>query len=173
MHGMNWRGCYLTQIKLVLDANVWVFGLFQKHPHFTLLQKSFPEESAVNLIIDSYGVVETLHVVRRVAKQSHKSHETVEKAFWSILNQASCTLDFEYPLKKDLKHLMRNKPEFLMLARIFDLEPKDVPYLVLSFKHQAILVTEDYRSLYARREQIKSLLKVEICSVQEILLSLD
>ncbi len=155
--------------QLVLDANVWIFGLVQKNPQFQLLQMSFPSERKISLIIDSYGAVETLHVLRKAARHVHQSQSNIEKSFWSILNRASCILDFEHPLKKNLLVLMRNKPEFLMLARIFDLEPKDVPYLVLSFKHKAILVTEDYRSLYSKRKKINSFLGVKVHSVEETL----
>ena len=155
--------------QLVVDANVWIFGLLQKEPYFQLIQMSFPGKNKVDLIINSYGAVETLHVLRRVARHTRQSQSKIEKSFWSILNQASCILDFEHPLKKNLLVFMRNKPEFLMLAQIFDLEPKDVPYLVLSFKHQAILVTEDYRSLYTKRKKIDSFLGVKIHSVEETL----
>ncbi|MFX1254330.1 MAG: PIN domain-containing protein [Promethearchaeota archaeon] len=156
-------------LRIVLDANIWVYALLRKDPFFRLLQHAYSHPPLVMLIIDSYCAIEVLHVLRRLPRSSSISQESLERAFWSILNSTSCLLDFEFPLAKDLITKLRNKTEFLMIAHIFQIEAKDVPYLVLSFKHNVPLITADYRSIYLKRDNINSKLGIEILSITEAL----
>ncbi len=58
----------------------------------------------------------------------------------------------------------------VMIARMLELEPKDVSYLVLSYTHDAVLVTEDFRSIISKKDPILELLQVRIVTSSEALL---
>lgn len=119
------------------------------------------------VIIDSYGATEVIHSIRNLATAIHARVDIYERAFWSLIGKIDCLLDFEIPIGTELLKFARNKPEYLMLAETFELEPKDVPFIVLAFKHKAPLITSDKKSLLNKRTPIQTKLKIHILSIEE------
>ncbi len=66
---------------------------------------------------------------------------------------------------------MRRLPEFRIIAKILDLEVKDVPYLVAAFQHSAVLISNNLRSLVDKRKLIEKNLGVKIQTPAEFLAS--
>nr|MDO8046076.1 hypothetical protein [Candidatus Baldrarchaeota archaeon] len=64
---------------------------------------------------------------------------------------------------------MKKTPEIQMISKILEIEPKDVPYLVLAFKHKVPIITTDERSLAKKSEKIRKLTRVEISTVKGLL----
>ena len=156
------------RIRLVFDASTWIFALHGHDPSHALLKRCFHLPRDVQLIVNSYCVMEILNALKNTTHDP-----SVEKHFWAILNSPSCLLDFDFPLSKDLLRQIRRKAEMLMIARMLELEPKDVPYLVLSYTHDAVLVTEDFRSIISKKNRIFDLLKVRIVTSREALLLIE
>ncbi len=154
----------MARIKLVLDACTWILALHGHDPSHALLKKCLQLPESVSIIVNSYCLVEVLSVLKKT------THQSIERDFWGILNSPTCVLDFELPLSRDLMKTVRKKTEIVMLAKLLDLEPKDVPYIVLSFKHGAYLVTEDVRSIHSKKKQFQEALPVMIVDSSEALL---
>ena len=64
---------------------------------------------------------------------------------------------------------MKKTPEIQMISKILEIGPKDVPYLVLAFKHKVPIITTDERSLAKKSEKIRKLTRVEISTVKGLL----
>ncbi len=154
----------MARIKLVFDACTWILALHGHDPPHALLKRCLQLPESVTIIVNSYCLLEVLSVLKKT------THQPVEKHFWGILNSPTCVLDFELPLSRDLMKTVRKKTEIVMLAKLLDLEPKDVPYLVLSFKHRAHFVTEDVRSIHSKKKRFQETLPVMIIDSSEALL---
>lgn len=152
---------------LVLDTNIWINTLLQVDSYKKLLEVLVTKKSFFQLVMDSYGAVEAMHSLKNLAKTIHASSTMYERAFWSILDNIGCLLDFEIPISNDLLKVAKNKTEYIMLAETYGLEVKDVPIIVLAFKHKATFLTSDVRSIIEKRGNIQSKLQIELLSLEE------
>lgn len=152
---------------IILDTNVWLNTLLQINPYDKLLKFLLNENKQYQVLIDSYGAAEAVHSLRGLAKEIHASTTAYERAFWSILNKLNCLFDFDVPITNNLLEMAKNKTEYLMLAKTYELETKDVPFVVLAFKHKAVLITSDKRSLLDKRKLVQEKLAIVILSLDE------
>ena len=116
-------------------------------------------------------VVELLRVLKRLSGRLSTPYTELENQFWEICSLNYIKTDFKEPFSESLISEVRRIPEFRIIAKILDLEVKDVPYLVAAFQHTAILVSNDLRSLVDKRNLIEQNLGIMIRTPTEFLAS--
>ncbi|MFX1512113.1 MAG: hypothetical protein ACFFCQ_05970, partial [Promethearchaeota archaeon] len=78
-------------------------------------------------------------------------------------------MNFDQPFADSLIAETKRLPEYQIIARLLDLETKDIPYLVAAFQYKAILISDNLRSLVNKRDLIEEYLGVSIKSSTEFL----
>jgi len=152
--------------KIILDANVWIKAIFGFDKlALSIIKKCLKGE--LYIIVNSYIIAEITRVLKRIAYRIGLNPLNLERKFWIIINSPYVIKDFKEPLSEDLLRMIRKKDEILVIAKTFNLEPKDVPYIVSAFKHRAIIITYDDRSLYKMRDEIKKKINVMIKTPKE------
>lgn len=152
---------------VILDANIWIKGLFG----FNKKAKSLIERCLNNefkTAVSSYIIAEIVRVIKRICIKIGRDSIELERKLWIILNSKQIIKDFNVPITEDLIEFTKRKDEIKLIAKTFEIESKDVPYIVLAYKMNGCIVTEDNRSLYQRREIITKQLDIEIYSPDEI-----
>ena len=152
--------------KVVLDANIWIKGLLDVDPVCAEIVKAV-RKGKLEPVVSSYAVAEVIAVLRRVAQRFERIPEVLERDWWTIINLQNVEKDLEDDISSSLLDEIRRSSEICLLADILRIEPKDVPYIVLARKHDALLVTDDKRSLLDVRDRILMLAKVSVCSAAE------
>ncbi len=158
--------------KIVCDASVWLQGLFGTNDDLYNLIKQITKGEAIALV-NSYCVLEILRGVKRIAGKTHQSAQFLESRVWNILTTAGTGLTFDRPLEEAIIHQIRQQIEYQILAKILELESKDLPYITLAYEKSAPIVTLDKRSLYNKREEIKKRIGVIIYTPKEFLNIID
>ncbi len=120
-------------------------------------------------ILTSYMGVEILRVLKRISSRLSISFSEFESLFWNICSHKFVKLDFKQPLTEALITEIKRIPEFKIIAKLLDLEIKDIPYLVASFQNNAMLVTDDLRSIITKRQIIDKNLGLKILTTEEFL----
>jgi len=151
---------------VVLDSCVWINGMLNSNVECSLLINKLIQRSLL-AFISSYGVAEVINVLRRLSIESEVSITFLERNFWSLLNLENVVTDFNHSITTSLRSEIKNQTEIKMLAEAMQLQPKDVPIVLLAYKHKIPLLTEDYRSLLMKRDLVKKLVKIEIYSVKK------
>lgn len=152
---------------VILDCNVWITDFLRK-------TSKLREKIALNnyqVVVTSYMVVEILRVLKRVSPRLSASYSELESHFWQICSYDYIKTDFKEPFSESLISEVKRLPEFRIIAKILALELKDVPYLVAAFQHNAILVSNDLRSLINKRVPIQKSLGIIIQTTTEFLTS--
>lgn len=152
---------------VIFDCNVWITDFFKKKSklRIKITQNNY------QVILTSYMVVEILRVLKRLSVRLSISYTELETRFWEICSLNYIKIDFKEPFTESLISEVRRIPEFRIIAKILDLEVKDVPYLVAAFQYSAILVSNDLRSLVNKRNLIENNLGIMIRSTIEFLAS--
>jgi len=158
---------FLKNRILVFDANIWIHGLLGTESISKLLL-DLCVEGIIRVVVDSYCVAEVLRALFRLAEKKRLDPNTLQRNFWRILNADNVIKDFGLSISRSLIGYVIRKDEIRLIARILGLESKDVPYLLTAFKHSAIIITTDDRSLYAQKELIKKKLNIEIMSTRDL-----
>ncbi|MHA1617351.1 MAG: PIN domain-containing protein [Candidatus Njordarchaeales archaeon] len=151
---------------IVLDANIWIKGLFGISKEARQIIKDCLNRK-LRIVVNSYIVAEVVRVLKRIAMRSKLNPLKLERNFWIIINSESVIKDFITPVSEDLIEFLKNKDEILLISKIFNLEPKDVPYIVLAFKFKAPIITEDKRSIYIKRREIEERIGIRILTLKE------
>ena len=152
---------------VIFDCNVWITDFFKKKSEL----RNKITHSKHQVILTSYMVVEILRVLKRLSTRLSLSYNELETHFWEICTYDYIQTEFKEPFTESLISEVRRIPEFRIIARILDLEVKDVPYLVAAFQHNAILVSNDLRSLVEKRNLIKKRLGIKIQTTAEFMAS--
>lgn len=152
---------------VIFDCNVWITDFFKKKSEL----RNKITHNKYQVILTSYMVVEILRVLRRISIRLSISYTELETHFWEICSLNYIKTDFKEPFTESLILEVRRIPEFRIIAKILDLEVKDVPYLVAAFQHTAILVSNDLRSLVDKRNLIEKILGIKIRTPTEFLAS--
>jgi predicted nucleic acid-binding protein len=150
---------------VLLDCNAWIQLYLSEDPKLSavIFDDQYP------IIVTSYCVAEILRVLKRVSiSEGIDLHET-ESLLWECLYHPNVQKEFTTEISESILKEVRRAPEYHVIAKLLDLEVKDVPYIVSAFHLKAKLVTNDERSLLNRRDLIKKELDVEIASIQEFL----
>ena len=158
---------FLENKTIVFDANMWIHGLLGTEPTARLLL-DLCARGILRVVVDSYCIAEVLRALTQLAIKKRMNPRSMHRNLWRILNADNIIKDFREPLSISLLNYVIRRDEICLIARILDLEPKDVPYLLTAFRHSATIITTDDRSLYARRKPIKERLNIEIISTKDI-----
>lgn len=150
---------------VIFDCNVWITDFFKKESGL----RNKITNNKYQVILTSYMVVEILRVLKRLSPRLSISYTELETRFWEICSLNYIQTDFKEPFSESLISEVRRIPEFRIIAKIMDLEVKDVPYLVTAFQHTAILVSNDLRSLVDKRNLIENHLGIKIRTTKEFL----
>ena len=143
---------------VIFDCNVWITDFFKKKSDL----RNKITHNKYQVILTSYMVVEILRVLKRISNRLSISYTELETRFWEICSLNYIKTDFKEPFTESLISEVRRIPEFRIISKILDLEVKDVPYLVAAFQHTAILVSNNLRSLVAKRNLIEKTLGIKI-----------
>jgi len=152
---------------VIFDCNVWITDFLKKESEL----RNKITNNKYQVILTSYMVVEILRVLKRLSIRLSISYTELETHFWEICSFNYIKTDFKEPFTESLISEVRRIPEFKIIAKILDLEVKDVPYLVATFQHTAILVSNDLRSLIDKRNLIEKNLGIKIQTTTEFLAS--
>ena len=154
--------------KYIFDCNVWIEIILQDTPRIF----QYFQEQNWELILTSYNAVEILRVLKRISRRTNDTFERLENLCWNLWNLPCVHPMFDKPLSDTLISEIRNIPEYNIIAKAFNLEPKDVPYIVVAFKFNATLVTLDRRSLLTRARVLSQRLGVNVLSWSSLLESI-
>jgi len=152
--------------RVILDTCVWVNGLLHVDPHADRIIKAIANQE-LEVVISSYGVVEVFTVFRRLAWELRVPPTVLERDIWAIWNQSNVIKEFSTDITMALLYEVRRQKEIELLAKILELEPKDVPFIVLAYNHKIPLITTDERSLWANRQKIEKMTGVRILLSKE------
>ncbi|MFW9916194.1 MAG: hypothetical protein ACFFGZ_11360 [Candidatus Thorarchaeota archaeon] len=159
------RPAHNQQHRVVLDCNLWIKLHTKRDWDLAgrILQGDY------QIILTSYMVVEILRALKRLARKLSIAYPELESLFWDFCSHPSILMAFEQPFGESLIAETIRLPEYRIIGRLLDLEVKDVPYLVAAFQHKAILVSENIRSLVAKRQGIQTALNIDIKTSEELL----
>lgn len=131
----------------ILDTNLWVFGTLQTHDSATRLLTEI-ETGETTSAINAYMVHEALNAFDRTTSLSPAERDTAKTAFLTRLTRMTGLL--EAPSSRDVRNSLleqrRSASAVQLLGRICDIQPKDVPVLILVFEHrdhQPTILTND------------------------------
>ncbi|HMF30141.1 MAG TPA: hypothetical protein VKK79_01905 [Candidatus Lokiarchaeia archaeon] len=144
--------------KFIFDCNVWIHLILQG-------QSSFFQQLELNnyqIILTSYNAVEILRVLKRISKRTNVPFERLENLAWNSWKFPCIHPIFDKPMSDAIINEVRILPEYAIIAKAFDLEQKDVPYVIAVFQYDAVLVTKDQRSLVSRAEILQEKLGIRI-----------
>jgi len=140
--------------RAILDTCVWVNGFLQVDPRAAKLIKAIVNQK-LEIVISSYSVAEVFTVFRRLSRELKVSVTVLERDIWAIWNQPNVIKEFSTDITKALLFEVRGHKEIELLAKILELEPKDVPFIVLAYKHKIPLIKMDERFLWTKRQEIE------------------
>jgi predicted nucleic acid-binding protein len=153
-----------TKTLVIFDCNVWLDFLSGNED----LEKKVVDEGWP-VLVSSYVAVEVIRALHHVAKALKTKFSVLESNFWYFSMLPTIIKDFKMPFTTGLIDEIKNMPEFRVIAKLLDLETKDIPYIVEAYQHEACIVTRDNRSLLTKKEEIKSKLGVILISEEEFL----
>lgn len=121
----------------ILDTNLWVFGTLQTHERAERLLEQI-ERGEVVSAISAYMLQEVLNAFDRAPGLSPSERDELKTLFCTRLTGMTGLI--EAPSSRDVTESLlyerRSNPRTELLGRALDIQPKDVPILVLAFKHR-------------------------------------
>jgi predicted nucleic acid-binding protein len=120
----------------ILDSNLWVFGTLKANERaITLLDEI--ERGDTTSAVDAYILHEVLAAFGRVQDLTPTERDEYRTLFLTRLTRMTGLL--EAPSQRDAAaaniETVRHAPEIRLLAHILDIQPKDVPILVLAYRY--------------------------------------
>lgn len=121
----------------ILDTNLWVFGTLQTNEQATELLDEI-DRGETTSAINAYMVQEALSAFDRTDSLSAADRDAAKTAF--LIRLTRMTGLVQAPSRQDVRESLvrerRSAPVTRTLARVCDIQPKDVPILVLAFEHR-------------------------------------
>lgn len=121
----------------ILDTNLWVFGTLRTNEQAAELLAAI-DRGETTSAINAYMVQEALAAFDRTESLSAADRDAATTAFLTRLTRMRGLL--EAPSSRDVRDSLvaerRAAPVARTLARVCDIQPKDVPILVLAFEHR-------------------------------------
>lgn len=131
----------------ILDTNLWVFGTLGTNARAERLLDDIEHGETVSAI-NAYMVQEALEAFDRTPGLTPEERDEVKTLFLTRLTRMSGLI--EAPSSRDVVDSLldqrRSAVSTQLLSRIVGLQPKDVPILVLAFKHRdrdPVILTND------------------------------
>lgn len=120
----------------ILDTNLWVFGTLGTHDQAETLLDQI-ESGTVTSAINAYMLQEALEAFDRTPTLSATERDEFKTVFRSRLVRMTGLI--EAPSSRDasssLLETRRSATQTHLIATILEIQPKDVPILVLAAKH--------------------------------------
>lgn len=120
----------------ILDSNLWVFGMLRTNERARTLLDEI-DRGETTSAINAYIVQEVLAAFGRVQGLTPAERDEYRTLFLTRLARMTGLL--EAPSQRDAARLSledrRRATEIQLLAQILDIQPKDVPILVLAYRH--------------------------------------
>lgn len=120
----------------ILDSNLWVFGTLKTNQRATALLNEI-ERGETTSAIDPYILQEVLAAFSRVQGLTPAERDEYRTLFLTRLTRMTGLL--EAPSQRDAATASlddrRHAPETQLLAHVLDIQPKDVPILVLAYRY--------------------------------------
>lgn len=120
----------------ILDTNLWVFGTLGANDRATELLGAIDRGETVSAI-SAYVVQEALSAFDRIRSLTPGERDAVKTKFLARLTRMTGLI--EAPSSRDVSESLvrekRSAPAVRTLARICNIQAKDVPILVLAFEH--------------------------------------
>lgn len=121
---------------IILDTNLWVFGTLGTDQRAESLLDDIERGRQVSAI-NAYMLEEALAAFDRVPGLSPRERDDVKTTFCTRLTRMTGLLDA--PSSRDVSDTIltehRRATHVQLLGRVLDVQPKDVPILVLAFSH--------------------------------------
>lgn len=121
----------------ILDTNLWVFGTLRTNERAVELLAAI-DRGETTSAINAYMVQEALEAFDRTQSLSAADRDAVKTHFLTRLTRMTGLI--EAPSSRDVGDALlreqRSAPAVRTLARVCDIQPKDVPILVLAFEHR-------------------------------------
>lgn len=121
---------------IVLDSNLWVFGLLGQNDRAAAILDDIQHGETLS-VINAYMLQEVLNAFERTPQLSPAQCDEAQTAFLTRMHQMTGLL--ESPSSRDMTQTIltetRNNTYVRFIARALDIQPKDVPILVLASKH--------------------------------------
>ncbi|MFP4218680.1 MAG: hypothetical protein ACLFR6_07585 [Salinarchaeum sp.] len=122
---------------IILDTNLWVFGTLQTNEQ-AADQLAAIDRGETTSAINAYMVQEALAAFDRTQSLSAADRDTVKTSFLTRLTRMTGLI--EAPSSRDMSDALlrehRSASVVQTLVRVCGIQPKDVPILVLAFKHR-------------------------------------
>lgn len=120
----------------ILDTNLWVFGTLGTHEQAVDWLDAI-EAGETTSAISAYMVQEALDAFDRVPELSAAERDAFKTEFLTRLVRMTGLL--EAPSSRDVSTSLlddrRSSTRTQLLARVLEIQPKDVPIVVLAFEH--------------------------------------
>jgi len=121
----------------ILDTNLWVFGTLGTNDRAERLLDEIERGEAVSAL-NAYMVQEALDAFDRTPGLTPEERDELKTLFLTRLTRMTGLV--EAPSSRDVTDSLlderRASVHTLLLARVLDIQPKDVPILVLAFDHR-------------------------------------
>lgn len=120
----------------ILDTNLWVFGTLRTNERAVRLLDGI-ERGETRSAISAYVVQEALEAFDRVDGLTPAERDEVQTLFLTRLTRMEGLI--AAPTSRDIRDSLldeyRSGTRTRLLARALDIQPKDVPIVVLAFEH--------------------------------------
>lgn len=121
----------------ILDTNLWVFGTLGTHDRAAAWLDEIETGERISAI-SSYMVQEALRAFERVPGLSATARDSFQTEFLTRLTRMDGLVDA--PASRDVYPSLlderRTRTQTQLLARVLDIQPKDVPIVTLAFDHR-------------------------------------
>ncbi|MFO7832890.1 MAG: hypothetical protein R6V31_02245 [Halohasta sp.] len=121
----------------ILDTNLWVFGTLGTNDRAVRLLDEIEQGSTISAI-SAYMVQEALNAFDRTPGLSTSDRDELKTLFLTRLTRMTGLI--EAPSSRDFAAGVlderRSTVQTQLLARVTGVQPKDIPILVLAFKHR-------------------------------------
>lgn len=122
---------------IILDTNLWVFGTLSTNARAERILDEI-EHGEIVSAINAYMIQEALDAFDRTPGLTAQQCDDVKTLFLTRLTRMTGLI--EAPSSRDVADSLldhrRSATHTQLLARITDLQAKDIPILVLAFKHR-------------------------------------
>ena len=121
---------------IILDSNLWVFGLLGQSDHAARILDDIERGETLSAI-NAYMVQEVLNAFERTPQLSPAQRDEAQTTFLARMHRMTGLL--EAPSSRDMTQTIldetRNNTYVGFIAQSLDIQAKDVPIVMLAYKH--------------------------------------
>jgi predicted nucleic acid-binding protein len=121
---------------IILDSNLWVFGSLGHHDRAAALLDEIERGETISAI-SAYMVQEVVNAFARTPQLTPAERDEAQTMFLTRLHQMTGLL--EAPSSRDMTESIldetRTTTSVRFIGQTLDIQPKDVPILLLAYKH--------------------------------------